>query len=77
MLLATRQHQRGTVHNTSPKARFLKFRYFGFRGNAQFVCLAQPEGLGPRFNKELRGPTARPFALCWHPRHHKLPDLRP
>jgi hypothetical protein len=61
-------------YRSDPGSRFLKLRYFGFRGNAQFVCLAQPEALGPRFNKKLRGPTARPFALCWHPKHHKLPD---
>ena len=29
--------------------RFLKLRYFGFRGKAQFVYLARPAGPGPRF----------------------------
>ena len=27
---------------------FLKLRYFGFRGKAQFVYLARPKGPGPR-----------------------------
>ena len=41
--------------------RFLKLRYFGFRGNAQFVYLARPLGPGPRFILSFQGPTARPF----------------
>jgi hypothetical protein len=32
-----------------PRLRVLKLRYFEFRGEAQFVYLARPEGPGPRF----------------------------
>ena len=59
------------------RSRFLKLRYFDFRGNAQFVYLARPLGPGPRFILSFQGPTAWPFTLCWQPRHHKLSDLWP
>jgi hypothetical protein len=48
VFIPTRKRKRGMVHNTSPKAQVLKLRYFGFRGNAQFVYLAKPVGPGPR-----------------------------
>ena len=49
------------VDNPNPKSQVLKLRYFGFRGNAQFVYLARPLGPGPRFILSFQGPTARPF----------------
>ncbi|MFN7291093.1 MAG: hypothetical protein ACK5T6_10945, partial [Pirellula sp.] len=43
--------------NPNPQREGLKLRYFGFRGNAQFVYLAKPVGPGPLEFSRANGQT--------------------
>jgi len=51
-LIITLSVSKGIPKDIVPRLLFLQLCYFGFRGEAQFVCLAQPVVLGTLYRTE-------------------------